>query len=205
MQTLPVQCGSCGFTWECELGQASIELANGNTITFAPGAIQTTCPSCGARGVNDKTSSGAVTAKGIRGLLAVLRTVPASPADYEQLIALIVKAQLSGAKPIQVAEQINTSIPQLKPVGKWVLSQESGTAAAWIAALVAVLTLILGMIDKSPAPPPTPAPSIVIQQCAPGYAQEFQNLLKQISREIGSSSKRSSERSLSPISDEGSP
>lgn len=200
MRFFPTQCDHCSFTWEYELQQASIEVGVGGTISFAPGAIQARCPRCGAVGVNAKTSSGTVTAKGIRGLLAVLRTVSASTNDFERLAEIARAAHESGVGPAQVAEQINASIPRLKAVGKWVLSQESGTVAAWIAALVAVLMFILSLTDKSPAP--TPAPTVVIQ-CGPGDEQEIKGLFEQLSREIRSDVKPSSEPLPSPAKAHG--
>lgn len=191
--SIPAQCDNCGHNWELAL-QCSIELSNGNTISFAPGSVRGTCPQCGTQGVNLATTSATSTGKGIRGLFTVLGTVSANAEDLEQLTAIAFAAKESGAGNAEVAEQIRTSIPRLRPLADWLLSpQGKGVGVAtWMMLIVTVWMLILTLKSTSSAPatPPTPAPDAPISQptiiinCPYSQEQEINELVEQLAREI---------------------
>lgn len=182
---IPVQCDHCGYTWELERSR-SIEVANGNTIRFAPGSIDVTCPQCGTEGVNYTIPTATATAKGIRGFFAVLRSVSPTTEDLEILFAISRQAKESGAETEAIAEQIKTSIPRLRPVAEWMLSERGTGAAAWITVLLTCLALIAALRPTSTAPP---VHQTVVIECPSGDGQEIIALLEQIAGELQSNSK----------------
>lgn len=185
---IPVQCDHCGLTWELELPR-SIEVANGDTITFAPGSIDVICPQCRTRGINYTAPTVTATAKGIRGLFAVLRSVSPSVEDLKILLAIALEAKESGAQTEAFAEQIKTSIPRLGPIANWMLSEKGTSVATWITVLVAVLTLIVTVKATSAAPV---SQQTVVIECPSGEEQEISALLEQIANELQSNLKASS-------------
>jgi rubredoxin len=185
LTSIPVQCDYCGYTWELELSR-SIEAANGDTITFAPGSIDVMCPLCGTEGVNYTTPTANVTTEGIRGLFAVLRSVSATTKDLQTLVAVSLEAKESGAETEAIAEQIKTSIPRLKPVAEWMLSEKGMGVATWITMLLTFLALMAALRPTSTAPP---ASQTVVIECPSGDEQEIISLLQQIAGELHSDSK----------------
>jgi hypothetical protein len=204
LQNLRVRCDRCGFTWKYSLG-SSIEVANGNTITFAPGSIQDTCSNCGAQGINVKAPTATATTKEIRGLFAVLQTVSASTEDFEHLAEIAYAAKQSRAEVAELAEQIKTSIPSLQAVGNWMQSKEGQSAAQWITVLLTVLMLIISL--ATPSPTTIPASRIIVQ-CPSDKEQEIEvqeirYLLEQIAREIRSDLKTPKSAESKGITPEG--
>jgi rubredoxin len=182
---IPVQCDHCGYTWALELPH-SIKAANGDTITFAPGSIDVTCPQCGTRGVNYTTPTANVTTEGILGLFAVLRSVSATTEDLQTLVAVSLEAKENGAEPEAIAEKIKTSIPRLKPVAEWMLSEKGMGVATWITMLITLLALMAALRPASTAPPAR-QPAVI--ECPSGHEQEIISLLQQIASELQSASK----------------
>jgi hypothetical protein len=184
--SIPAQCDNCGHTWDHAL-EISIQTNNGDTLSFAPGSVRGICPECGALGVNVRMLSTTATGQGIRGLLAVLRS--AEPEDLERLTKIALAAKESGAGNAEVAEQIRTSIPRLRPVADWLLSPQGAALAAWVAVLIAVLVWVTTRTPSSPAPDSHPAPKAptsqtVIVNCPDGQERMTRDLLEQIAREV---------------------
>jgi hypothetical protein len=167
MTSVPVQCDNCGHAWDHPL-QCAIQVANGDTLTFAAGSIHSTCPQCGAEGVNFSATSATSTGKGIRGLLAVLQSISANTADLETLTKIAVAARRSGAGNAEVAQQIRASAPRLQALGNWMLSDEGQRYAPWLTFLITFLALVVMTVDGIAAAidastVPAPRSTIVVQ------------------------------------------
>jgi hypothetical protein len=189
--SIPVQCDGCGHVWDHSL-QLSIQVNNGDTISFAPGSVRGMCPQCGALGINLAMPSATATNKGIRGLLAVLRAVPAAPEDLERLTQIALAAKESGAGNAVVAEQIRTSIPSFKPLADWLLSPQGRGigVATWLMLLATIFMLVVTLRSDPtvPAPhstPTAPTSQTIIINCPSGQERETDDLLEHIAHEIG--------------------
>jgi hypothetical protein len=177
-----VRCYHCGYRWKLPLQQPIIGVASGDTIIFAPRSIDVECPECGTRGVNYTETTATVTAEGIRGLWALLRSISLTDDDLEKLATIALEARESGTKAEAIAERIRTSIPRLRPVFAWITSQEGGSTGQWIGVLIALAALIIAI--KGPATAPVQHPTIVIE-----YPSGEEHLLEQIADELKSALK----------------
>jgi hypothetical protein len=185
---VPVQCYHCGYRWELPLRQPIIGAANGDTITFAPCSIDVECPRCETQGVNYTATTAAVTAEGIRGLFAILRSVSLTDEDLEKLSTIALEARENGTKAEVVAQQIKTSIPRLRPVFAWITSQGSGSVGQWVGVLIGLAALIIAVKGTATAPVQRPT---IIYECPSGEMQNISNLLGQIADELRSAVKSS--------------
>jgi hypothetical protein len=127
----------------------------------------------------------------MRGLFAVLRTVSPDAEDLERLTRIALAAKESGAGNAEVAEQIKTSIPRLKPLADWLLSPQGAALAAWLAVLASVWMLIVTLKASPPAQDSQPKPiaptsQTIIVNCPYDQEQMTRDLLGQIAREIRS-------------------
>lgn len=183
--SIPAQCDNCGHTWDHGL-QLSIQVANGNTLSFAPGSVRGMCPKCASVGINVAWLSATSTGQEIRGLLAVLRSADAE--DLERLTRIALAAKESRADNAEVAEQIRTSIPSLRPLADWLLSPQGAALAAWLAVLIMVVMWVTTRTPSSSAPDSHPTPnapaSQIIINCPPGHERQARDLAEIIAREI---------------------
>jgi hypothetical protein len=183
-----VGCYHCGHMWRQPLQQPVIGAVNGDTITFAPRSIDVKCPECGTRGVNYTETTVNVTGESIRGLFALLRSASLTGEDIEKLATIASDARKSDTKPEVLVELIKTSVPRLRPALAWITSQESASVAAWIAVLIALVTLVVTV--KGQAAAPVQQPTIVLE-CSSGEEQKISDLFGQIANELRSALKAS--------------
>jgi hypothetical protein len=135
--------------------------------------------------------------------LAVLRTVSANAEDLERLTQIALAAKESGAGNAEVAEQIRTTIPRLKPVADWLLSPQGAALAAWLAVIVAVIIRVTTPTSSSPAPdshpaPPAPTSQTLIINCPRDQEDAIRDLFEQAIHEIHAELKQAAEVKRSP-------
>ena len=183
-----VRCDHCGHRWRLPLQQPIIGAVNGDAIIFAPRSIDVKCPECGTRGVNYTETRADVTGETIRGLFALLRSASLTDEDIEKLATIASDARKSDTKPEALVELIKTSVPRLSPALAWITSQESASVAAWIAVLIALVTLIITV--KGQVAAPVQQPTIVLE-CPSGEEQKISDLFGQIADELRSTLKAS--------------
>jgi hypothetical protein len=164
--------------WHLPLS-APITASNGDRISFPSGWIKVECPVCGTVGVNDKETRAEVVSKEIRVLYAILRSVSLKNDDLRKLAAIAVAAKESGSGPEEVAEQIKTAVPRLKPVLAWI-AENNISIATWLALLAA---LVMPIVDPEIAAALWPPTTIVVVESPAGE----EHVLEQIARELRSS------------------
>jgi hypothetical protein len=155
-------------------------VANGDTITVSPRAINVECPRCGAKVVNHTATTVNVTGEAMSGFFALLRSL--TSADLKEIARIAAEASENETSAEAVAERIKASIPSLRPVLARLNSQQ-GTQ--WIAILIGLVEIALMVTGMGSAAPPVQRPPIIIESPA-GQEQQTNDLLTQIIEELRS-------------------
>lgn len=119
-------------------------LAEGSTLTFAPGSITTGCPRCGTSYINNASEIGYVTVGGIAALIKALQPTGANRHDWERLADICGSAQ--GVSAAQLADEIEKQLPIFGELSAFLRSGVWQGAAIWLTLLVAV---VLGALDHT--------------------------------------------------------
>jgi len=152
-------------------------VANGDTITVSPRAINVECPKCGTKVVNHTATTVNVTGESLRGFFALLESL--TSADLKELARIAAEASESGADADVIAERIKTSIPSLRPILAWMISQQGQGVGTWIQVLLTVLVMIMPMQGSGAATAPVEYPVIIIENQS-GEEQQINDLQQQI-------------------------
>jgi hypothetical protein len=175
--TILVRCNVCHHAWHQPLSIGIIGANNGDTITVSPHALNVECPKCGTQVVNRATTTANVTGESLRGFIALLK--PLTSAELEELAAIMGEASESGASADVIAERIKTSIPSLRPILAWMISQQGAGVGTWIQVLLTVLMMIMTMQGSGAATAPVEYPVIIIENQS-GVEQQINDLERQI-------------------------
>jgi hypothetical protein len=174
--TILVRCDGCHHAWHQPLS-VGIRVNNGDTITVVPHALNVKCPKCGTQVINRATTTANVTGESLRGFIALLK--PLTSTELEELAAIIGEASESGANADVIAERIKTSIPSLRPIIAWMISQQGQGVGTWIQVLLTVLVMIMPMQGSGAATAPVEYPVIIIENQS-GEEQQINDLQQQI-------------------------
>jgi hypothetical protein len=129
-----------------------------------------TCPRCGAWAEQEMEGTFEVNDEGTwRHLASALVSAEATRKDYEDLASLLRSAQALGLPKEEVARTVRSRVPHLAAVGDFLERHEH--IATWLAAIVAVVTLIL-MFQDSPSPEAPPV-NVVVQQPSEEQVREW--------------------------------
>jgi hypothetical protein len=175
--TILVRCNKCHHAWHQSLSIGIIGANNGDTITVSPRAINVECPKCQTQVVNRSTTTANVTGESLHGFIALLK--PLTSAELEELAAIIGEASESGASADVIAERIKTSIPSLRPILAWMISQQGAGVGTWIQVLLTVLVMIMPMQGSGAPTAPVEYPVIIIENQS-GEEQQINDLQRQI-------------------------
>ncbi len=116
----------------------------------------------------------------------MLRSVSPTTEDLEALAAIALQAKERGDETEVVAEQIRTSIPRLRPVADWLVSQQGVGMATWITVLLTLLALIVTIKSATSTTQAPISHQTIVIECPSGEEQEISRLLEQINDELRS-------------------
>lgn len=164
-----MRCGVCGLLFDSQ-AFAGVN----STATMSNNAES--CPRCGGLATQVMQGRFAISSDGSwRHLAAALIAPDVTRADYEELAALLRKAQALHMRPEDVVKQVEARVPRLAEVGHFLLSSKGGSLGQWIGVMLSVLAILISLTSAAddPAPAPDVNVSVTVEQPSEEQVKEW--------------------------------